>query len=64
MLQTVSNTCHVCYICRVEEEQVKNIKTYYKPDDKVAAVPYLPFLVGVLVAMLAATAVVVQKTSV
>ncbi|WIA20785.1 hypothetical protein OEZ86_004705 [Tetradesmus obliquus] len=48
----------------VEEEQVKNIKTYYKPDDKVAAVPYLPFLVGVLVAMLAATAVVVQKTSV
>lgn len=47
----------------IEEEQVKNIKTYYKPQDKVAAVPYLPFLVGVVVAMLAATVVVVQQTS-
>jgi hypothetical protein len=57
-------SCYVCVIsCRVEEEQVKYIKTYYKPDDKVAAVPYLPFLVGVLVAMLAATVVVVQKTA-
>jgi hypothetical protein len=41
---------------------VKNIKTYYKPGEA-AAVPFLPFLVGVLVAMLAATAVVVAKTS-
>lgn len=47
---------------RVEEEQVKNIKTYYKPGEA-AAVPYLPFLVGVVLAMLAATAVVVQQTS-
>jgi len=45
----------------VEEEQVKNIKTYYKDD--AAAVPYLPFLVGVVVAMVAATVVVVQQTS-
>jgi hypothetical protein len=40
---------------------VKNIKTYYK--DEAAAVPYLPFLVGVVVAMVAATVVVVQQTS-
>lgn len=45
----------------VEEEQVKNIKTYYKPGEA-ASVPYLPFLVGVVLAMLAATVVVVQQT--
>lgn len=46
----------------VEEEQVKNIKTYYKPGEA-AAVPFLPFLVGVVVAMLAATAYVVAQTA-
>jgi hypothetical protein len=46
---------------QVEEEQVKNIKTYYKPGEA-AAVPYLPFLVGVVLAMFGATAVVVAKT--
>lgn len=40
---------------------MKNIKTYYKPGEA-AAVPFLPFLVGVVVAMLAATVVVVAKT--
>jgi hypothetical protein len=49
-------------VFRIEEEQVKNIKTYYKPGEA-AAVPYLPFLVSVVVAMLAATVVVVSKTS-
>lgn len=49
-------------VLQVEEEQVKNIKTYYKPGEA-AAVPYLPFLVGVVVAMLAATVVVVSKTA-
>ena len=46
---------------QIEEEQVKNIKTYYKPGEA-AAVPYLPFLVSVVVGMLAATVVVVAKT--
>eukprot|EP00877_Chromochloris_zofingiensis_P009006 jgi/Chrzof1/4359/Cz14g10080.t1 len=46
----------------VEEEQVKNIKTYYKPGES-AAVPYLPFLVGVVVAMLGVTVLVVLQTS-
>ncbi len=49
----------------VEEEQVKNIKTYYKPEDGVAGgqVPYLGFLVGVVVAMIGATVAVVAQTS-
>ena len=47
----------------VEEEQVKTVQVHFKPDDKVAAVPYLPLLVGVLVALIATTAVVVQQTS-
>jgi hypothetical protein len=38
------------------------IKPYSKPGSA-AAVPYLPFLVGVVVAMLAATVVVVEKTA-
>lgn len=46
----------------VEEEQVKNIKTYYKPDNAGGSVPYLPFLVGVVVAMLLTTVVVVSST--
>lgn len=46
---------------QVEEEQPKNIKPFYKPGEA-AAVPFLPFLVGVVVAMLAATVVVVAKT--
>lgn len=41
---------------------MKNIKAYYKPDEA-AAVPFLPFLIGVVVAMLAATVVVVSKTA-
>ena len=45
----------------VEEEQVK-LPTYYRPDDKIASVPYLPVLVGILVAVLGATVVVVQQT--
>lgn len=45
----------------VEEEQVK-LPTYYKPDDKIAAVPYLPVLISVLLAVLVATVVVVQQT--
>ncbi|KAG2495366.1 hypothetical protein HYH03_006634 [Edaphochlamys debaryana] len=47
----------------VEEEQVKNIKTYYKPEDAGGTVPYLPLLVGVVLAMLATTAYVVLATS-
>lgn len=47
----------------VEEDQVKNIKTYYKPTEAAGTVPYLPFLVGVIVAMLATTVLVVVKTS-
>jgi hypothetical protein len=35
---------------------------YYKPGES-ASVPFLPFLVGVVLAMLAATVVVVQQTS-
>jgi hypothetical protein len=35
---------------------------YYKPGEA-ASVPFLPFLVGVVLAMLAATVVVVQQTS-
>lgn len=42
---------------------VKTVKTYYKPDDAGGSVPYLPFLVGVVVAMLATTVVVVLQTS-
>jgi hypothetical protein len=47
----------------VEEEQVKTIKTYYKPEEANGTVPYLPFLVGVVVAMLGATVAVVAATS-
>ncbi|KAG2439938.1 hypothetical protein HXX76_004057 [Chlamydomonas incerta] len=47
----------------VEEEQVKNIKTYYKPEDAGGTVPYLPLLVGVVGLMLAATVYVVAQTS-
>ncbi|KAG2431682.1 hypothetical protein HYH02_013259 [Chlamydomonas schloesseri] len=47
----------------VEEEQVKNVKTYYKPDDAGGTVPYLPLLVGVVVLMLATTVYVVAQTS-
>lgn len=43
------------------QHQVKNIKTYYKPDDAGGSVPYLPFLVGVVVALLLTTAVVVSS---
>ncbi|KAJ9516484.1 hypothetical protein QJQ45_011165 [Haematococcus lacustris] len=37
----------------VEEERVEN--TYYKPSDSTGTVPYLPLLVGVLLAMLGTT---------
>jgi hypothetical protein len=47
---------------QVEEEQVKTIKPRYNPEDAYGSVPFLPFLVGVVVAMLAATVVVVSKT--
>ncbi|GFR42074.1 hypothetical protein Agub_g2895 [Astrephomene gubernaculifera] len=47
----------------VEEEQVKTIKTYYKPDDAGGTVPYLEVLIGVVVAVLATTVWVVIKTS-
>lgn len=47
----------------VEEEQVKNIKAYYKPEEAAGTVPFLPFLVAVVVAMLGATAAVVAQTS-
>ena len=47
----------------VEEEQVKNIKTYYKPEEANGTVPYLPFLVAVVLGMLATTAAVVAQTS-
>jgi hypothetical protein len=30
----------------VEEEQVKSVKTYYKPTDAGGTVPYLPLLVS------------------
>jgi hypothetical protein len=43
--------------------QVKNIKTYYKEEDINKSVPFLPVLVAVVVGMLAATVVVVAKTS-
>jgi hypothetical protein len=36
---------------------------YYREDDKSAAVPYLPFLIGVVIAMLGATVAVVAQTS-
>ncbi|GLC37362.1 hypothetical protein PLESTB_001595400 [Pleodorina starrii] len=47
----------------VEEEQVKTVKTYYKPDDAGGNVPYLGVLVGIVVAMLATTVLVVIQTS-
>lgn len=47
----------------VEEEQPKNIKTYYKDEDINKSVPFLPLLVAVLVGMIVATVVVVAKTS-
>ncbi|GLI59614.1 hypothetical protein VaNZ11_001546 [Volvox africanus] len=47
----------------VEEEQVKTVKTYYKPDDAGGNVPYLGLLVAVVVAMLATTVLVVIQTS-
>lgn len=47
----------------VEEEQVKTIKVHYKPDDAAGTVPYLPFLIGVVVAMLGTTIAVVAQTS-
>lgn len=47
----------------VEDEADKNIKTYYKPQEAGGSVPYLPFLVGVIVAMLATTVVVVMQTA-
>lgn len=46
----------------VEEEQVKNIKAWSKPDEA-AAVPFLPFLVGTILAMLVTTVLVVEKTA-
>ena len=49
----------------VEEEQVK-LPAYYKDGDKAvgsAQVPYLPLLVGVVLAMLVTTVLVVQQTS-
>ncbi|KAL6764479.1 hypothetical protein V8C86DRAFT_2476403, partial [Haematococcus lacustris] len=45
----------------VEEERVEN--TYYKPSDSTGTVPYLPLLVGVLLAMLGTTVYVVSSTS-
>lgn len=45
----------------VEEERVE--KTYYKPDEAGGTVPYLPFLVAVVLGLVAATVVVVQQTS-
>lgn len=45
----------------VEDESLKYIKTYTKPGSG-SSVPYLPFLVGVVLAMLATTAVVVSRT--
>ena len=45
----------------VEEEQVK-LPTYYKPNDTIASVPYLPLLVGVLLAVIGTTVFVVQQT--
>ncbi|KXZ44719.1 hypothetical protein GPECTOR_63g45 [Gonium pectorale] len=47
----------------VEEEQVKTVKTYYKPEDAGGTVPYLGVLVGIVVAMLATTVLVVVQTS-
>jgi hypothetical protein len=46
---------------QIEEEQPKNIKPFYKPGEA-AAVPFLPFLISVVIGMLAVTAVVVAKT--
>jgi hypothetical protein len=47
----------------VEEEQVK-LPAYYKTGDSAGGtVPYLPFLIGVVVAMLGATVAVVASTS-
>ncbi|KAI8462934.1 MAG: hypothetical protein J3K34DRAFT_445794 [Monoraphidium minutum] len=48
----------------VEEEQVKNIKTYYKEGgDAAGTVPFLPVLVGIVLAMLATTVLVVAQTA-
>lgn len=45
----------------VEEERVE--ATWYKPNASGGTVPYLPLLVGVVLAMLATTVVVVSQTS-
>jgi len=47
----------------VEEEQVKNIKTYTNPENAGGTVPYLPFLIAVVVGMLGTTVAVVAQTS-
>lgn len=43
--------------------QVKTVKTYYKPEDAGGTVPYLGALVGIVVAMLVTTVLVVVQTS-
>lgn len=40
-----------------------NPAAYYKPDAAGGSVPYLPVLVGIVIAVLATTVVVVQQTS-
>lgn len=47
----------------VEEEQVKTIKTYTNSERPGGSVPFLGFLVGVVVAMIATTAAVVAQTA-
>jgi hypothetical protein len=37
--------------------------TYYKPDNSGGSVPYLPVLIGIVVAMLGTTVLVVAQTS-
>lgn len=51
--------CTVTVIFRIEVDEVKPTGFATQP----ASVPYLPFLVGVLVAMLGVTVIVVQQTS-
>ena len=48
----------------IQEERVEDRGgLYFKPDDTVATVPFLPVLVGILVAVLGATVLVVQQTA-
>ncbi len=66
-IPTAPACCSICpyHCCAVRKDWVEEDvvdKTWYKPGSG-TAVPYLPLLVGVVLAMLATTVFVVSKTS-